>query len=164
MNTSIEQVALALGSKVLLKTIYQSEVTITVDKTVLFEVLKALKEQHGFTYFVDCFATDHYTDQDRFEVNYNLYNIEGRTRIRVKTFVQEDDPTVDSVVSLWPAADWNERETWDMHGIKFIGHPDLRRMFMPEDFEFFPLRKEFPLIGIPGSIQLPENDGPKSYK
>jgi len=85
-------------------------------------------------------------------------------RIRIKCRVEEEDPTVDSVVDIWPSANWFEREQYDMLGIKFKNHPDLRRMYMPEDFEYFPLRKEFPLIGIPGSIEMPEKDPPKTYK
>ena len=81
--------------------------------------------------------------------------IEAEKRIRVKVRVEENDPVVPSVTGLFRAANWNERECWDMVGIKFEGHPDMRRMYMPEDFEHHPIRKEFPLLGIPGSLPLP---------
>ncbi len=82
-------------------------------------------------------------------------NLRTQTRIFVKARVEEENPTIESVSSIWKAAGWNEREVYDMFGVRFENHPDLRRIFMPEDFEYFPMRKEFPLLGIPGSIELP---------
>ncbi len=83
----------------------------------------------------------------RFEVVYNLYSIPLRHEIRLRAEVADKDPRIDSVVSLWPGADWLERETWDLMGIAFEGHPDLRRVLLPEDWEGHPLRKEYPLKG-----------------
>lgn len=143
---------------------YAGELTLEIDARNVVPVMKALKEQLGFTYLSDITATDHYVDGKRFELSYNLVNMEGRKRLRVSCRVQEEPAEVDSLTDLWPAAMWYEREVWDMMGIRFTGHPDLRRIYMPEDFEYFPLRKEFPLIGIPGSIQMPEKDAPKPYK
>ena len=126
-------------------------------------VLQLLKQEYGFNYLADITGSDNYSDELRFEVSYNICNLEGRQRLRVSCRVEEDNPEVDSVVSLWTAADWFEREVFDMIGVTFKDHPDLRRMYMPEDFKWFPLRKEFPLLGIPGSISLPEKDPPKPY-
>ncbi|MDW3648240.1 MAG: NADH-quinone oxidoreductase subunit C [Bacteroidia bacterium] len=143
---------------------YANEITVEVDAKKILEVLKVLRDQFGFNFLSDITGSDYYTDEKRFEVSYNLVNIEGRRRMRVSCRIEEDDPSLDSVTSLWESADWYEREVWDMMGIKFNNHPDLRRMFMPEDYEWHPLRKEFPLLGIPGSIPLPEKDPPKEYK
>jgi NADH-quinone oxidoreductase subunit C len=142
---------------------YAGEVTFIVKLEGLYNFLNELKTNYGFDYLVDIVATDHYVDGERFEVSYNLYNLTTKERIRVKTKVSEEKPEVPSVVSIWPSANWYEREQYDMMGIIFKGHPDLRRIYMPEDFEYFPLRKEFPLLGIPGSIQIPEKDPPKGY-
>ncbi|MBS4029622.1 MAG: NADH-quinone oxidoreductase subunit C [Ignavibacteriales bacterium] len=92
----------------------------------------------------------------RFQVVYNLYSMKNHFRIRLKVKLEEDE-TIPTVSSIWKSANWAERETYDMFGIKFEGHPDLRRMYMPEEFEFHPLRKEFPLMGIPGSLPLPKH-------
>lgn len=143
---------------------YANELTIEVAADNVYEVLKTLKSQFDFNYLADITASDYYTDEARFEVAYNILNMSGRQRLRVCCRVEEANPEVDSVVSLWGGAEWYEREAYDMIGIKFTNHPDLRRMYMPEDYEYFPLRKEFPLLGIPGSIQLPEKDAPKEYK
>jgi NADH-quinone oxidoreductase subunit C len=143
---------------------YASEMTIEVLPQNLRACIQTLKEKFGFNYLTDITASDHYTDTGRFEVAYNLTNLDEKQRIRVATRVEEDDPEVDSITDLYTAANWREREAYDMIGIRFANHPDLRRMFMPEDFEYFPLRKEFPLLGIPGTIQMPEKDGPKEYK
>ncbi|HLR76625.1 MAG TPA: NADH-quinone oxidoreductase subunit C, partial [Balneolaceae bacterium] len=78
-------------------------------------------------------------------------------RLFVKAWLDEENPEIESVTSVWKSAEWPERETYDLFGIRFKNHPDLRRMFMPEDYEYYPLRKEFPLLGIPGSIDLPNS-------
>ncbi len=135
---------------------YAGELTIVVKTEHIFRVLKMLKEQYEFNYLVDITASDYYTDEERFEVSYNIVNIEGKQRLRVSCRVEEDHPMLQSVVSIWGSADWYEREVYDMMGIRFKNHPDLRRIYMPEDFEYYPLRKEFPLLGIPGSIELPD--------
>lgn len=142
---------------------YAGEMTLETRAAHVHEVLKALKEQYGFTYMSDMTATDFYTDENRFEMSYNIVNIADRMRLRVSCRLPEEKPEVDSVHDLWEAAEWNEREAYDMMGIQFRNHPDLRRLYMPEDFEYFPQRKEFPLLGIPGSIQVPEKDAPKGY-
>jgi NADH-quinone oxidoreductase subunit C len=134
---------------------YAGEQTVVVERTRLLEICGVLKSELGFDYLADMGGIDRFTEEERFEVFYNLVSLEGHKRLRVKVRVEEDEPVVDSVVSVWPAADWNERECYDMFGIRFAGHPDLRRMLLPEDFEYFPLRKEFPPLGIPGSLPIP---------
>ncbi|MCS7073188.1 MAG: NADH-quinone oxidoreductase subunit C [Bacteroidia bacterium] len=164
MNAFLEPIQQALSKQIKQVHQYAGETVLEVDASNLYSVLKALKEQFGFTYLSDVISIDHFTEHLRFEVQYNIYNFDTNKRLRVKCRVEEDNPEVDSAVSIWPAANWFEREAYDMMGIRFRNHPDLRRMYMPEDFEYYPLRKEFPLIGIPGSIQMPEKDPPKPYK
>ena len=143
---------------------YAGETTIEVTATAIVQVCEILKEKFGYNYLADMTGIDYYTDDLRFGVAYNLVGLDTKKRLRIVVKVGEHEPTVLSVVSVWQAANWYEREIWDMFGIRFGGHPDLRRIYMPEDFEYHPLRKEFPLIGIPGSLQVPVNDGPKEYK
>lgn len=104
----------------------------------------------------DIFGVDQYRPEDRFEVVYNLYSLPNKLRLFLKIRVNEASLKVPTVTGVWPAANWNEREVYDMFGIVFEGHPDLRRIYMPEEFEYYPLRKEFPLMGIPGSLPLPQ--------
>jgi NADH-quinone oxidoreductase subunit C len=84
-----------------------------------------------------------------------LYSLAHKGYLRLKVLVEESDATVPTLTGVWPSANWHERETFDMFGIKFAGHPDLRRFYMPEEFEYYPLRKDFPLTGIPDSLPLP---------
>ncbi|WP_018126608.1 NADH-quinone oxidoreductase subunit C [Balneola vulgaris] len=137
--------------------VYQSsgDTFVRVEADAIVEVCKYLKESQHFILLCDIFGNDRYTSEERFEVIYNLLNLRTQTRLFLKTRVEEKDPVLDSVVEVWPAAGWNEREVYDMFGVRFENHPDLRRIYMPEDFDYFPLRKEFPLLGIPGSIELP---------
>ena len=137
--------------------VYQSsgDTFIRVEADSILEISKYLKEKQHFVFLCDVFGNDRYTSNERFEVVYNLMNLRTQTRIFVKARVEEENPTIESVSSIWKAAGWNEREVYDMFGVRFENHPDLRRIFMPEDFEYFPMRKEFPLLGIPGSIELP---------
>lgn len=137
--------------------VYQScgHTYFVIEASSLLEISRFLKEEHHFLLLSDIIGTDRYTSRDRFEVIYNLLNLRAPLRIFVKIRVPEENPTVDSVSSVWSSANWHEREVYDMFGIRFNDHPDPRRIFMPDDYEYFPLRKEFPLLGIPGSIELP---------
>ena len=134
---------------------YAGEQTVYVRKTIIADVCRYLKEEQSFVYLSDLGGLDRFVDDDRYEVFYNLVSFEKRKRIRLKIRVDESQMSVPTITNVFRAANWNEREVLDMFGIQFDGHPDLRRMFMPEDFEYYPLRKEFPLLGIPGSLPLP---------
>jgi NADH-quinone oxidoreductase subunit C len=133
----------------------RGDVQLLVPRSIIIDVLRTLKDGFGFTYLIDIVAADRFTSEDRFEVIWNIISLKDQSRVFVKTRVPEEDPSLPTSIDIWPAANWNEREAFDMMGIRFTGHPDLRRLFLPEDFEYFPLRKEFPLMGVPGSIPLP---------
>lgn len=119
------------------------------------DAARILKEKFGFIHFIDALGNDRNERKMRFEVIYNIRNPETKERIFLKVRCDERDPHIPSVVSIWSGANWHEREAFDMYGIVFDGHPDLRRMYMPDEFEYYPLRKDFPLMGIEGSIPLP---------
>ncbi len=137
--------------------VYQSsgDTFIRVESESVLEICTYLKDKQHFSFLCDIIGTDRYTSDERFEVIYNLINLRTQTRVFLKVRVEEENPVLNSVFSVWKSANWMEREVYDMFGVKFENHPDMRRIFMPEDFEYFPLRKEFPLLGIPGSIELP---------
>lgn len=137
---------------------YRNELTISFDKQHIAEVCKFLKEDPDLQYKLceDITAIDWAKRKDRFTVVYHIFSLKGNHRLALKADVDESDCVIDSVTSVWKTADWHERETYDMYGIKFNNHPDLRRMYMPEEFEYHPLRKDFPLMGIPGSLSLPK--------
>jgi NADH-quinone oxidoreductase subunit C len=139
-------------------TLYAGETTVYVSLDGLVDVCRFLYDEVGFTYLSDMVSIDRFTETDRFEVAYNLIALKERRRLRLKVRVDEDDPTVPTVTGVWPNATWHEREAWDMMGIRFAGLVDHRRIYMPEDFEYHPLRKEFPTLGIPGSLPLPPNE------
>lgn len=116
----------------------------------LFAVLECLKQQCGFDMLIDITAADYlyYPDaKDRFGVIYALVDTNTGERLYVKTYLNEPDLTIASAFPLWKGADWMEREVYDLYGIVFEGHPDLRRILMPEEFAAFPLRKDYPLRG-----------------
>jgi NADH-quinone oxidoreductase subunit C len=97
---------------------------------------------------------DNYGEDPRYEVDYLLYSLEHRCRLRLKVHVSEEDMIVDSVTSVWGTANWHEREAFDMFGIRFRNHPNLKRILMWEGYPYYPLRKDFPLAGLPA--ELPE--------
>jgi len=137
---------------------YREELTIKFDKKNIVEVCRFLKQDTDFQFLMstDITAIDWASRKNRFTVVYNIFSMKYNFRLRLKADVDESDSSIDSVSSVWRAANWQERETYDMYGIKFNNHPDLRRMYMPEEFDYHPLRKEFPLMGIPGSLPLPK--------
>lgn len=133
----------------------QSWVDLKRDRIV--EVLKALRDECGFDMLTDLTAVD-YLNQgqfERFSVVYNLYSMKDNIRTRVKAWVPEGDATIESVASLWKAAPWAEREAWDLMGIKFKNHPDLKRIQLPEGYEGHPLRKDYPLTGRGERMNFP---------
>ncbi len=131
---------------------FRGDVTITVKKEKNIEFLTYLRKEFSFDFLVDVTAEDWYPKNPRFEVVYNLYSLSSHERLRVKVPV-EDGEKVRSVTQLWKGAGWLEREVYDMFGIEFEGHPDLRRILLWDDFPGHPLRKDFPLradVELPG--------------
>jgi NADH-quinone oxidoreductase subunit C len=129
---------------------FRGDTRITVPKNRLYEMMKLLKEQRGFDLLVDVTCVDYlnYRDAaDRFGLVYLLANTATNERLTVRVFLNEPDLKIASVEPLWAGANWMEREVYDMFGIRFEGHPDLRRILMPEEFAAFPLRKDYPLQG-----------------
>jgi len=115
----------------------------------VFEALRILRDEPGLEYRLlsDVTCTDHPEEEFRFRVIWNLTSFTRRDRFRLRTRVPEDDPTAPSATPLFATADWLEREAYDMFGVLFDGHPNLRRIMMPESYHAFPLRKEFPMEG-----------------
>ncbi len=129
---------------------WRGDVAVTVSRDKLREVAQFLRNDPGmdFDYIVHVSSVDWPDDEERFEVVWEFYSIRKRHRIRLKTRVPESDCAVDSLTDLWKGADFMEREVFDMMGIRFRNHPDLRRILMPDDYtEGYPLRKDFPLRG-----------------
>ncbi len=139
---------------------YRGDLTAKFDKEHVTSVCEFLKEdpELDFRLCEDVTAVDWAKRKNRFTVVYHIFSLKHNFRLRLKADVDESDCSIDTVSFIWRTANWHERETYDMFGIKFNNHPDLRRMYMPEDFEYNPLRKDFPLMGIPGSLPLPKKD------
>ena len=154
----LQRLRTRFGDAILESAEFRGELTVVVLHERIVDVCRFLKEdaELRFDLLSDLCGIDMATPVQRFGVIYNLFSIGRKHRIRVKTFCGEEDPIVPSVTAVWRTADWHERETYDMFGIRFAGHPDLRRVYMPEGFEHHPLRKDFPLMGIPGSLPLPK--------
>lgn len=124
------------------------EVTVTVPREHIVAVCTSLKATHGFDMLADLCGADRGVEEDpRFEVNYHLFSTKHHNRLRLKVVLTEDDAKVATVTGLWKTADWHERETYDLLGIMFEGHPDLRRILLPSDFDGHALRKDYPLRG-----------------
>jgi NADH-quinone oxidoreductase subunit C len=127
---------------------YRGETTVIVKKEEIVAICSYLKMSEGFNFLSDLCGVDYLGKKDdRFMVVYNLYNISTHARLRLKVAVAEKDATVDSVASVWGTANWHERECWDLLGISFNNHPDLRRILMPADWVGHPLRKDYPVQG-----------------
>jgi len=144
--------------------VHHGQLTVVVPQSSLIETLRELRDNPLTTFdmLIDITAIDHNKRGNRYEVVYFLSSISYKARVRIKTPVYEKNPHCPTAVGIWESANWYEREVFDMYGIHFDGHPDLRRFYMPEDFvepetgePLFPLRKDFPLMGIPGSLPMP---------
>ncbi len=137
---------------------YLDEFCIKVNRENIVEVCSFFKNDQELQFLLceDITAVDWAIKKNRFTVVYHIFSLKNNFRLKLKSDVHESDCEIDSVSSVWRAANWQERECYDMYGIIFKNHPDLRRMYMPEDFDYHPLRKDFPLMGIPGSLSLPK--------
>jgi NADH-quinone oxidoreductase subunit C len=157
---------------------FNGQLSVEVKKDRIVDVCRFLKERRDFNYLSDLCGADmlnfedvsarkaylaiehahkpkQVPNEERFVVIYHLTSFKNRERLRLKVKVDGADPKCPSITSVFPSANWYERETFDMYGIVFEGHPDLRRIYMPEEYQYYPLRKDFPLMGVPGSIPLP---------
>jgi NADH-quinone oxidoreductase subunit C len=126
---------------------FRGEVTVTVKKEDIVAICGFLKTALAYNLLTDVTAVDYLGREPRYMAVYNLYSIPNKDRLRIKAPVTEGDCTIDSLTSLWNSANWLEREVFDLFGIVFTGHPDLRRILMTDDWVGHPLRKDYPLQG-----------------
>lgn len=138
---------------------FRGETTVVVPRDLLRAAAERCRTDAKlqFNLLTDATCVDRYPVEPRFELNYHLVSIPRRDRVRLQVRLTGQDPVVDSLVPVWPGANWLEREIFDLFGIRFNGHPDLRRILLPEDWEGHPLRKDFPVEGfrdVPGTGDL----------
>jgi NADH-quinone oxidoreductase subunit C len=147
--TSLEKM---LGDKLQRKIEFRGETTFVILAADLREVAKFCRDELGMDYLLDITSVDNFGEEPRFEIVYELYSRPSATHLRLKLSVSEDPGAVPTVSDIWPTANWHEREIYDMMGIRFADHPDLRRILMWDGYPYFPLRKEFPLEGLPSNM------------
>ena len=156
MEKTLTSIAQELESRFgdsLKKTEFRGELSYTLPLARLQEVAAYCKDSLAFDYLTDISSVDNFGDEPRFELVYELYSMATNLHLRLKTAVSEDDIDAPPTLStLWATADWHEREIYDMMGIRFVGHPDLRRILMWEGYPYYPLRKDFPLEGKPSDM------------
>jgi NADH-quinone oxidoreductase subunit C len=128
---------------------FRGELTIVVPRPHLRHAAKLLASEPGleFAYLSDVTGVDRFPNEPRFELNYHIVSFTRKERLRIKVRVSSSDPVVESVTPVWAGANWHEREVFDLLGVRFEGHPDLRRILMPENWEGHPLRKDYPVEG-----------------
>jgi NADH-quinone oxidoreductase subunit C len=145
---ALDRAKALLGELVTASHSYRGDDTLVVKAESVLDVMRQLRNDLGMNFLVDLTAVDYLGRDPRFEVVYHLRSFSTGERLRVKAPLTEPDdgsyPVIDSVVALWAGANWFEREVWDLYGIKFRGHPDLRRILMYEEFVGHPLRKDYP--------------------
>lgn len=162
MNTVLQQIVDSLrdrlGAAVEEVREFRDDVIVVIDRSAVVDAVSWLRSNDicPFPLCEDVFGIDAWTRKKRFEVNYHFFSLQCKQRIHLKVRVEENDASVPSITGIFPGAGWYERETFDMFGITFTGHRDLRRVYMPEEFEYYPLRKDYPLMGIPGALPLPK--------
>ncbi len=148
-SAAVDRLKEAFPEAVLEVSVFRGETTVVIRREDLLQVGGFLKGEPdlAFDYLTLLTAVDLWAQEPRFEVVYQLYSMRYRRRLRLKVRLPSEDPSVDSVVPLWPTANWHEREAYDLMGVQFKEHPDLRRILLPDDWEGHPLRKDFPLLG-----------------
>ena len=134
------------------RTEFRGETTYAIAASDLREIAKFCRDDLSFDYLLDITSIDNFGEEPRFEVVYHLYSMRHSLHLRLKLKRSEEVGALDTISDMWSTADWHEREIYDMMGIKFNGHSDLRRILMWDGYPFFPLRKDFPLAGLPSDM------------
>src|SRR5437660_7014227 len=147
-----ESLSNSFGGKLIRKTESRSEPTFPIASSDLHESAKFCRDKLSFDYLLDITSIDNFGEDPRFEIVYHLYSMPHGVHLRLKLRVPEELGAVDTISDIWPTANWHEREAYDMMGIKFNGHLDLRRILMWDGYPYFPLRKDFPLEGLPSEM------------
>lgn len=142
----------SFGDKLQRKTEFRDETSFTIAASDLREIAKFCRDDLSFDYLLDITSIDNFGEERRFEIVYHLYSMPHAAYLRLRLTVSEEIGAVATVSDIWPTANWHEREVYDMMGIKFNGHPDLRRILMWDGYPYFPLRKDFPLAGLPSEM------------
>src|SRR6266550_742912 len=142
----------AFGEKLQHRTEFRGETTYAIAASDLREIAKFCRDDLSFDYLLDITSIDNFGEEPRFEVVYHLYSMPHSLHLRLKLKLSEEVGALDTISDMWSTADWHEREIYDMMGIKFNGHSDLRRILMWDGYPFFPLRKDFPLEGLPSEM------------
>ena len=124
----------------------RGELTLTIAPEQIRAALKTVQKA-GYNFFEDMTAVDWFPSSPRFQLSYHILSHSYKERIRLRVLLDDAEPSVDSITPLWPAADFYEREVWDLFGIRFAGHPNLRRIMMPDNWKGHPLRKDYPVEG-----------------
>src|SRR5438105_10264707 len=148
----LDSLSRLLGAKIQSRIEFRGETTFSIQPEDLHEVAKFCRDELSFDCLIDISSIDNFGDEPRFEIVYELYSMTLAVYLRLKLKVSEDVGAVNTVSDIWPTANWHEREIYDMMGIKFNGHSDLRRILMWDGYPYFPLRKEFPLEGLPSEM------------
>ena len=152
---SVQKLKAQFGDIISEPTEFRGELTVKIaDAEKIAEVCAFAKKELGFDYLIDISSLDNYGEDPRWTVVYELSRLAGNVHLRLKTDVIEEKSELPTVTTVWRTADWHEREIYDMMGVRFRGHPDLRRILMWEGYPYFPLRKDFPLAGKPS--EMPE--------
>ena len=148
----LDSLSKSFGQQLQDKTEFRGEITYTISPEHLRDLAKYCRDDLSFDYLLDITSIDNFGEEPRFEIVYHLYSMPHGVHIRFKMKLSEEAGAPDTVSDIWPTANWHEREIYDMMGIKFNGHPDLRRILMWDGYPFFPLRKDFPLAGLPSDM------------
>jgi NADH-quinone oxidoreductase subunit C len=151
-NDRLASLTKLLGDKLQEKIEFRGETTFVILVADLREVAKFCRDELSFDYLLDIASVDNFGEEPRFEMIYELYSMALGTHLRLKIKVSEEGDDVPTISDIWPTANWHEREVYDMMGIRFANHPDLRRILMWDGYPYFPLRKEFPLEGLPSNM------------
>jgi NADH-quinone oxidoreductase subunit C len=141
-----------LGDRLQRRIEFRGETTFVILAADVRQVGTFCRDELQFDYLLDICSVDNFGEEPRFEIVYELYSMALKNHLRLKLSLSEDEGEVPTVSDIWPTANWHEREIYDMMGIRFAGHPDLRRILMWEGYPYFPLRKEFPLEGLPSNM------------